>query len=96
MVFKGLFGKKKLPQIDFASIGVDMHSHLIPGIDDGAQELSDTLTLMEGLKALGFQKLITTPHTLIDQYPNSKEGILTAYEDLIKHELPLPLEVSSE
>jgi hypothetical protein len=39
MMFGRLFGRKQpdLPKFDLSQFGVDMHSHLIPGIDDGSQ-----------------------------------------------------------
>ena len=65
---------------DFAHIGVDMHSHLIPGIDDGAKNLDDSLALIGRLQDLGFQKIITTPHVYQQYYPNTSETILSGLE----------------
>lgn len=42
---------------------VDIHSHLLPGIDDGAKDLKETTILLESMVSLGFKKAITTPHT---------------------------------
>jgi tyrosine-protein phosphatase YwqE len=61
---------------DLAVIGVDMHSHFIPGIDDGAQTMADTLQLLRGMQELGYRKLITTPHVMGDHYRNTPEIIL--------------------
>lgn len=71
-----IFKKKKAPQHSFASLKVDMHSHLIPGIDDGAKTMEDTLELLQGLQRLGYQKVITTPHIYYELYPNSSAIIL--------------------
>lgn len=57
-----------------------MHSHLIPGIDDGAKDMEDSLQLIRGLIDLGYHKLITTPHVLIDYYPNTPTTIGNGYE----------------
>lgn len=54
----------------------DMHSHLLPGIDDGAPDMSTSLELIKGMMDLGYSKLITTPHILWDMYKNSREKIL--------------------
>jgi tyrosine-protein phosphatase YwqE len=48
-----------------------MHSHLLPGIDDGAPTLEESLSLIRQLQALGYQKLITTPHIYTEFYPNT-------------------------
>lgn len=61
-----------------------MHSHLIPGIDDGAQTMDDSLRLIQGLLDLGYDKFITTPHVLHDVYPNSAETILSGAEAIQK------------
>ncbi len=60
-----------------------MHSHLLPGIDDGAPDLETSLTLVEGMMALGYRKLITTPHILRDMYPNTR-GIILEKEELLQ------------
>jgi len=59
-----------------------MHSHLLPGIDDGAKDLADSITLIRGLKAMGFKKLYTTPHVMADLYPNTPEIILGKLEEV--------------
>lgn len=70
------FGKKKVtPSVDLSWLGADMHSHLIPGVDDGAPDIATSLELIKGLQALGYKKLITTPHVLWDVYPNTTAQI---------------------
>jgi tyrosine-protein phosphatase YwqE len=53
-----------------------MHSHLIPGIDDGAPDMETSIKLIRGLMALGYKKIITTPHINTDFFPNTPEIIL--------------------
>jgi protein-tyrosine phosphatase len=70
------FLKKKPPLLrTLASLSCDMHSHLIPGIDDGAPDMETALRLIRGLAALGYQRLVTTPHINGDMYPNTVEII---------------------
>lgn len=59
-----------------------MHSHLLPGIDDGAPDMSTSLELIKGMMELGYSKLITTPHILWDMYKNSRENILEKLAEL--------------
>lgn len=61
---------------DLSFIGADMHSHLLPGIDDGLHELEQTVQFIKDLKSLGYSKLICTPHILSDLYPNNRDTIL--------------------
>ena len=63
-----------------ATLGADMHSHLLPGLDDGAETVEHSLDLLRALRALGFRKLIMTPHIMGDFYKNTPEGIRAALE----------------
>lgn len=77
---KKLFGEKKeafAALKDLSALGVDMHSHLIPGIDDGSKSMDDTLYMLRVLQELGYRKIITSPHVVSDGYNNSTETILT-------------------
>jgi protein-tyrosine phosphatase len=76
MMFK-LFSKQKNEQPDFSPLGVDMHSHLLPGIDDGSANMETSLQLIKGMMALGYKKLVTTPHIMWDMYRNNRDIILT-------------------
>jgi protein-tyrosine phosphatase len=88
MGFLGLFSKKtvepEIEPIDFSLVGVDMHSHLLFGIDDGAETIENSLILIGQLKEMGFSKFITTPHIYRDLYFNSPETILPKYEAVKK------------
>lgn len=54
---------------------IDIHSHLLPGIDDGAVTIDDTRMLISGLEEIGFKKFITTPHVMGDVWNNTSEEI---------------------
>lgn len=59
-----------------------MHSHLLPGLDDGAQSLDDSVAMIKALAAMGYRKVITTPHIISDSYRNSPETILPKLAEL--------------
>ena len=88
---------RKNQYTDFSEVALDMHSHLIPGVDHGATDINDSLALMTGLKNLGFNHLITTPHTQQELYPNTREQLVEAHNSL-KNVVPngLTLRLSSE
>ncbi len=65
---------------DYSLLNADMHSHLLPGIDDGSPDLETSVELIRGLQELGYKKLITTPHILWDVYKNTSEVILEKLE----------------
>ena len=95
------FGKKKVTQsVDLSWLGADMHSHLIPGIDDGAPDIATSLELIRGLQKCGYKKLITTPHIFWELYPNTTEIItqgLTAVKKAVEDEgIPIQLHAAAE
>jgi tyrosine-protein phosphatase YwqE len=69
------FKKKNIPPLDLAWLRTDMHSHLVPGIDDGAKDIATSLELIRGFIDLGYKKIITTPHVLWEIYPNTNDII---------------------
>ncbi len=73
MIFS--FFKNKKEKQRGPRLKVDLHSHLIPGIDDGSQSIEESLTLLKGLEALGYEKVITTPHIMADAYRNTPKII---------------------
>lgn len=75
--------KKKIPTPpDLSSLVADMHSHLLPGIDDGSPNAKHSVELIKGLIDLGYKKFITTPHILWDIYKNDLETINPSNEVL--------------
>lgn len=91
---------KKVPEINFSGLGVDMHSHVIPGIDDGAQNLGQSLALIHAYKDLGFRKIITTPHVMADYYRNTREiierGLDELREELHQQNVDFEVEAAAE
>jgi tyrosine-protein phosphatase YwqE len=84
----------------FEKLRVDMHSHLIPGIDDGSPDIQTSLSLIQGLQSLGYEKIITTPHILSDLYPNDSFAIKNGFNALraamTDAKLHIELEVAAE
>ena len=76
------FRNKKNNHFDYSLLGADMHSHLIPGIDDGVPDIESALQLIKAMVDLGYKKLITTPHIMWDMYKNTREDILKGYATL--------------
>lgn len=67
---------------DFSFLGADIHSHLVPGIDDGSPDMESSLDMIRRFKALGYSKIITTPHVQVEFYDNSKEAITNRFAQL--------------
>lgn len=76
---------------------IDIHSHLLPGIDDGAQTIEDSNFLISELQSMGFEQFITTPHVMKNVWENTREGIENILGTTIcslKH--PAPLRAAAE
>ncbi|MBN8641832.1 MAG: histidinol phosphatase [Flavobacteriales bacterium] len=78
-----LFFKKSTPILSdlFPDDYVDIHSHLLPGIDDGAKNIEDTRNLINSLKQIGFSKFITTPHVISGIWDNTSNSIASKLEE---------------
>lgn len=94
----GFFKKKKTLKELIPQNFVDIHSHLLYGLDDGAKSLQDTKELISYLKSFGFTQFVTTPHTTPLVWENTKEQIVNQYNK-VKTELNMvdaELRVASE
>jgi protein-tyrosine phosphatase len=82
--FKKLFAsapkEPEMEPMDMSAVAADMHSHLIPGIDDGAKDMEDAIHLIENLVAFGYKHIITTPHIYKELYPNTAAIIIEGRE----------------
>ncbi len=98
---KNIFKKEpKLPPISLSTFGTDIHSHLIPGIDDGAPDMEASITMIRRFKELGYKKIITTPHVMCDYYKNTPEIILKGLDDvrneLVKQSIDIEIFAAAE
>ncbi len=74
------FSKK--PKLNEVPLRADIHTHLIPGIDDGVPTLDHSLEVIRCLQDAGYKKIITTPHVISDSYKNTPEIILSGLKSL--------------
>ena len=78
-----MFHPKKLSQsVDLSVLKADMHSHYIPGIDDGAVTMAESVAMIKEMYDLGYRKIITTPHIQGEIFKNTPEIILSGLADL--------------
>lgn len=97
-----LFKRKAtvLEPLDLSWLKVDMHSHLIPGIDDGSKSMEESIALIQRLYDFGLRKIITTPHIMSEYYKNTPEIIKMGLEDLresVKNEgIDIEIEAAAE
>ena len=74
-----VFCRKSLPE-DFFEGACDIHSHLLPGVDDGFPTVEKTLEGIAFMKRKGFQKLKMTPHFMKDYPQNTREAVEEKYK----------------
>lgn len=94
------FKKKQVFSGDLSIIHTDMHSHIIPGIDDGSPDMDTSITLIKGLMDVGYKKFIATPHVMIDLYPNNRQTITNACnklnQELKKQNIDIEVKAAAE
>jgi len=99
MAFFGLIKDDVIPA-DLSVLKTDVHSHFIPGIDDGSKSIENSLELLAAMESFGYQKVITTPHIMSDGYKNTPEIILSGLEKvreaLLKSRLKIKIEAAAE
>ena len=101
-MLKWFFKKKKeeVNPLDFSILKTDIHSHFIPGIDDGSPDMETTISLIKEMQQLGFKKVITTPHVMSDFFQNSSETILNGLADvrakLKTHNINMEIDAAAE
>ena len=79
---------------------IDIHNHLLPGIDDGAATLADTIALAKAMVANGISHCVCTPHIQPGKFDNNRASISAAFKQtqaaLIEHHIPLHIAMSAE
>src|SRR4030095_10118654 len=85
---------------DYSVLHDDIHSHLLPVIDDGSPDIETSIELISGMKSLGYKKLITTPHIMWDVYKNTRNIILERLQEvksrLTTEQLDIEIQAAAE
>ncbi len=87
------FFNRKPKKADLSWLQVDMHSHILPGIDDGCVSIEQSLHLLERLHDLGLSTFHFTPHVFLEMYPNTQATISDAYTRL-KEQIPASIKTA--
>jgi len=72
----------KLDPVNLSVFKSDIHSHLIPGIDDGSPNMETSIKMVKKFVELGYEKIVTTPHIMCDYYQNTPDKILKGLDQL--------------
>ena len=71
----------------------DIHSHILPGVDDGARDINSSLRILTALRDSGVRRFVLTPHVSGGLYPNTQETLLSTFDRL---QCALPEELASD
>lgn len=97
---KSEVGQQDLKEPIFDWLKVDMHNHILPGIDDGSPDIETSLKFLKRYQSLGINTVIATSHIRHPLFPNSSESIRQAWERLEsapgRADIPVKLSFSAE
>ncbi|WP_394993048.1 tyrosine-protein phosphatase [Emticicia sp.] len=84
----------------FTFLKTDMHSHLLPNVDDGVHNEETSFNFIKNLIELGYKKLILTPHIYSELYPNKKDDLIRKFnvlkDNIEKNKIPIQIELAAE
>lgn len=101
-IFSKIFGSSSRTSApaDLSVLKCDVHSHFIPGIDDGSKSVEDSVQMISVFAELGYRKVITTPHVMSDFFRNTPEtikgGLPAVREALKANNIPVEMEAAAE
>lgn len=81
-IFSKPDAQTKQAPLNLSWFNTDMHSHFLPGVDDGARTMEESLAMLRKMQEFGFQKCILTPHIKMDMYPNSEADLQLRFLEL--------------
>lgn len=85
--------KRHIPRPIFEALGTDMHCHLVPRVDDGSKCIEESIECLQTLKAVGYNKVIITPHFQTPRFENDEDDIVRRYEEMKRQVADFGLEL---
>lgn len=93
---KWWFRKQWPAKRDLLVDGIDWHSHILPGVDDGVEDIEETLEILRRYERVGMREVWFTPHIMVD-IPNTTESLKKIYSDIVNaYEGSLKLHLAAE
>lgn len=83
MMFDFFKTQKTVSPVAAFPFATDIHSHILPALDDGSPDIETSLQLVKGIYDLGIRKTVATPHVICDMYRNTPATIGTALQTLV-------------
>ncbi|NBB89343.1 MAG: histidinol-phosphatase [Bacteroidetes bacterium] len=99
-MFSFLTKKKYAPKDSLEFVKMDMHNHLLPGVDDGAKNITESLNMIRVYIEMGWDHIVATPHMNEAYYPNQTHKLRQVFANLQNEvsmrNLPIELELAAE
>lgn len=93
--FSRIFGHKSVGDFSFRD-ATDWHSHILPGVDDGVQNMADSLAILKDYEAKGLRDLWLTPH-IMEDVPNTPGALQERFKELQEaYKGPIRLHLAAE
>ncbi|MCB7480599.1 tyrosine-protein phosphatase [Christiangramia sediminis] len=77
--------RKSTYLVDLLEGITDFHNHILPGIDDGAKTVQESLGLIQEFENIGIHNFVATPHIIGEYYPNTPLTIGKAFDEINPH-----------
>jgi len=94
-----IFGKKDKRASKY-TLSIDIHSHILPAIDDGSKSLEESIVMLRAMQEVGYSKVITTPHVMVDVYRNTpkivRKKLVLLQEEARTRGLDIEIEAAAE
>lgn len=89
-----------IPPLSATSLLYDLHSHIVPAVDDGVRDGEEALQAIEQLIGLGYRGAVITPHIYPEVFDNTEEGLREHFAEfhfLVRQRFPdFRLELGAE
>lgn len=92
--------KRKPKELVTLFYNTDVHSHILPGVDHGSQDVDDSLEMLEAELSMGINRVMCTSHVTAETFENTPETLHAAYDELKaaveREKIPVEIFVSAE
>jgi tyrosine-protein phosphatase YwqE len=82
------------------NLKVDLHTHLLPGVDDGANDIEESLAMLRGMSEVGIQHLYLTPHVRSTYFNNTPASLRPVFDEFrqaaTQAAIPVQLDLCAE
>lgn len=90
MLFDFFHKPRQQQKLPFAT---DMHSHIVPGVDDGSPDVETSLSLLSSMNEWGLKRIFASPHSTQDKFENTPQSLAAPFGQLMEGANSMPVEL---